>query len=329
MAQIREMISPKVSVVIPVYNTEDYVEEAVRSIMNQTLRNIEIIIIDDGSTDNSLAVIKKLAGEDNRISCFSQTNQGQSVARNSGIEKASGEFIYFMDSDDFLEKEAFEVCYNKCTSENLDFVFFDAESFIDNNDHLVGFDYRRTYLLREEMVYAGKDILDHMLNKKIYRASVCLNLIKRSFIKQNQLNFYPGIIHEDELFTSQLYLLSNRVSCIQQVFYHRRVRANSTMSKMFNDRNIEGYLTVIRELKSIYIKDTKHKILIDRLIGYILNPTIYNSKDLSATKRIQLLLHCIRNDYIFLIKMKNIIILLFPFLITVKAILKKYILCRL
>lgn len=108
----------KVSVVIPVYNTEKYVREAVESIMNQTLRELEIIIINDGSTDNSLQVAEELAAADSRIQVYSQTNRGLSMARNAGITHAHGRYIYFMDSDDLLEKDAMELCYSKCEEKN-------------------------------------------------------------------------------------------------------------------------------------------------------------------------------------------------------------------
>ena len=97
--------------------------------MNQTLRELEIIIINDGSTDNSLQVVEELAAADSRIQVYSQTNQGLSMARNAGITHAHGRYIYFMDSDDLLEKDAMELCYNKCEEKELDFVFFDAQSF--------------------------------------------------------------------------------------------------------------------------------------------------------------------------------------------------------
>ena len=123
----------KVSVVIPVYNTEKYVREAVESIMNQTLRELEIIIINDGSTDNSLQVAEELAAADSRIQVYSQTNRGLSMARNAGITHAHGRYIYFMDSDDLLEKDAMELCYSKCEEKELDFVFFDAQSFFEED----------------------------------------------------------------------------------------------------------------------------------------------------------------------------------------------------
>lgn len=323
MDQGKPIDNPKVSVVVPVYNTEAYVEEAVRSIMNQTLKNIEIIIIDDGSTDNSLSVIKKLAFEDNRIRFHSQTNQGLSNTRNFGIETASGEFIYFMDSDDILAPGAFEICYQLCVDEDLDFVFFDAESFSEDTDISLGFDYQRTHLFEERKVYSGKEMLERMLDENKYRASACLNFIRRDFIEQYKLNFYPGIIHEDELFTSELYLYGKRVSCVHQAFYCRRLRRDSIMVNKFTCRNMEGYLTVVQQLKLISQKDTDLKMIIDKLIAYILNPAIYNSKELSIRNRTRVLLYCVHHKYLHYVKMKNRIVLLFPFLVTIKSVFKK------
>lgn len=314
---------PKVSVIIPVYNTEAYVEEAVRSIMNQTLRDIEIILIDDGSTDNSLSVIEELANDDARIKFHTQTNQGVSNTRNYGIEIASGEYIHFMDSDDILASETLELCYQACMEKNLDFIFFDAESFSENNDISLGFDYHRTYLFDEHVVCTGKEMLDKMLDENRYRASACLNLIKRDFIKQNKLSFYPGIIHEDELFTSELYLHAKKVSCVHELFYYRRLRAGSIMINGFSSKNIQGYLTVIKQLKIISKENVDLKDVIDKLITYILNPAIYNSKDLPVSVRIKILLHCVHQKYIYYIKIKNIAVVLFPFLVTIKSVFKK------
>ena len=129
MGEGQQINNPKVSVIVPVYNTEAYVEEAVRSIMNQTLRDIEIIVINDGSTDNSLSVVENLALQDARISVYSQVNQGPSITRNQGMQRATGDYLYFMDSDDVLAAGALEKCYQACESENLDFVFLTRTRF--------------------------------------------------------------------------------------------------------------------------------------------------------------------------------------------------------
>ena len=127
------MNKPKVSVIIPVYNTELFVEEAIKSVLNQTLTDIEVIVVNDGSTDNSLKVIERLANTDSRIKKITQENQGQSVARNLGLNIAKGEYIYFMDSDDILKKDTLACCYKTCNEEQLDFVFFDALNFGSEN----------------------------------------------------------------------------------------------------------------------------------------------------------------------------------------------------
>ena len=97
--------------------------------MGQTLRDIELIVVNDGSTDGSLSVLERIATGDDRIRLYTQPNKGLSQTRNAGIARARGEFIYFMDSDDLLEPDALERCYERCQSDRLDFVFFDAESF--------------------------------------------------------------------------------------------------------------------------------------------------------------------------------------------------------
>ena len=152
------MNSFKVSVIIPVYNTELYIKQTVESIQKQTLYDIEIIIINDGSTDNSLSLLLELSKQDHRIKIFSQENQGLSISRNTGLEKASGEFVYFMDSDDLLEKDALEICYQKCIAEKLDFVFFDAESFYAENTCPRNYQYQRNLQISDN-VWQGTELL--------------------------------------------------------------------------------------------------------------------------------------------------------------------------
>ena len=151
------MNNPKVSVVIPVYNTEAYVEQTLRSIMGQTLRDIELIVINDGSTDGSLSVLERIATGDDRIRLYTQPNKGLSETRNAGIDRARGEFIYFMDSDDLLEPDALERCYERCQSDRLDFVFFDAESFGAAASDAAWFDYRRAKYFGTEVRPAAQD----------------------------------------------------------------------------------------------------------------------------------------------------------------------------
>lgn len=267
----------KVSVIIPIYNVEKYVKESVLSIINQTLKEIEIILVNDGSTDSSLTIIEELALQDNRIQIISNPNQGLSIARNLGIYRAKGEYIYFFDSDDLLEKETLEVCYNKCHSEKLDFLFFDADVFSEQNSSTINFNYKRA-IKYEDRIYTGFEILNRQINDNVYSSSACLNFIDRKYLDDIELYFYPKIIHEDELFTFILYLKAQKVGLYNASFFHRRVRANSIMtSTNNNEKSIIGYLTVCRELKNILqqIQTTRReKELINKRISMLLSIVI-------------------------------------------------------
>ncbi|MGM9748202.1 MAG: glycosyltransferase family 2 protein, partial [Candidatus Cryptobacteroides sp.] len=170
---------PEVSVIIPVYNTQDYVAEAVRSVLDQSLGNVEVIAVDDGSTDGSLDVLKSF-GDSIRI--FSKPNSGQADARNAALEIATGEFVYFMDSDDWIGPDTLKKCVEKCREENLDFVFFDAVSFGADFDSAScpWFDYHRSssYTAPAD----GCSVMLDMLSKGLYRCSVCMCLFRRDFI---------------------------------------------------------------------------------------------------------------------------------------------------
>jgi len=306
----RLMTKPKVSVIMPVFNTEQYVNEALMSIVNQTLKELEIIVINDGSTDGSLEVISRIAEKDNRVQIYSQENQGLSISRNVGINKAQGEFIYFMDSDDLLDLDALECCYNKCEAQSLDFVFFDADIICENKEFSLAFDYHRPEIA--EKVYNGVELLNELIDKNIYRAPVWLNFIRLNYLVRINLNFYPRIIHEDELFSAILYIEAERVGRIGKNFFKRRIRGNSIITKKFSWKNIEGYFTVIEQLKEYAEKKPKHiKILIYKYLEIMLNVVIRNAYTLSAKERFSILLHCIKHKNIKYIKAKSVIVLLF------------------
>lgn len=320
MDQGKELKSPKVSVIIPVYNTEAYLEEAVRSIMNQTLKDLEIIIIDDGSTDNSLAVIKKLAQEDNRIEWLSQPNSGQSVARNIGIEKARGKYLYFMDSDDFLEAEALMSCLLLADENNVDFLLFNAEILRDKHNFDVKIDYKKPDLNDKE-IFSGSSILSEMLNQKTYRCSPCIHFISLKTIQSLSLRFFPGIIHEDELFSGLLYLQSQRVIYLPRTYFKRRLRPNSVMTSKYSMKNVGSYLIVGEQLL-LFAKrqDTENQFLTYWLISYILDPNIYRANNLTFSERISVFRKSIDKKLIKLISKKSLIVLLFPFTIELKRI---------
>lgn len=303
------MCIPKVSVIIPVYNTEKYVRQAVESICRQTLKDIEIIIVNDGSTDGSLAILEELAAQDERIKLFSQENQGQSAARNFATEKAKGKYIYFMDSDDFLEKVALQLCFEKAENNNLDFVLFDADILNPQDTTAIDITYQRTQIMDEESIYTGNELLNLFIRKYLFTPSPCLSFINIVFLRQKNLSFYPGIIHEDQLFTCKLYLNANKVMCIAKPFFKRRFRSDSTMTNRFAWKNMHGYLTVTARLLQYANKHPEHKKLIDLFLSQMLDAAVWQAHVLPLNQRIRLFFLCVK-DYKKYVTNKTLLTLL-------------------
>lgn len=214
----------KVSVIIPVYNVEDYLEECLDSIINQTLKDIEIICINDGSTDDSLNILESYAKKDNRIIIFNQENFGLSVARNNGIKLSQGEYVYFIDSDDYLELNTLEELYKMSTSMNLDLLIFKLINFDDEIREKYTSDYYEMSFLKpfESKIFNYKD-----LGKELLRMAVPIpgKFFKRDLIFS--MKFPEGLIFEDNLFFTEVMLKAKKVSFLDKHFYNRRIRENS------------------------------------------------------------------------------------------------------
>ena len=238
----------KVSIILPIYNVAPYLDDAFQSLINQTLKEIEIIAINDGATDNSQEYIDKYAALDKRIHCITQENIGLSGARNTGMQYIQGEYVYFMDSDDILEPEALEFCYKYATNNSADVCLFDAEVFYEKNANKIPWIYDRSRHLEKNYRYNGKDLLDYLLGNRQHRAVVWLQFIKWEYLKTINLFFYQGIIHEDELFTPKLLLQTNNVFYINRKFIRHRIRSSSIQGIGYSTKNINCYLTVIDEL---------------------------------------------------------------------------------
>lgn len=313
------MKSLKVSVIIPVYNTEEYVAEALKCITNQSLTNIEIIVIDDGSTDSSYRIIKEMADQDDRIKIYSQANKGQSAARNLGISIAQGEYIYFMDSDDLLENNTFLECYKKCQKEELDIVFFDAEVF-GPTKNTFNLNYRRCHLIKDT-IYSGPAILRILLKTGGYRASPCLVFFRLAYLRKINLTFYPGIIHEDELFTFLLLIQAERVSFINKTYFKRRLRRDSTMAAKLSRKNLNGYFTVANELKKIkhHTNDKKLRSLVNLRLSGMLNDILYSARTMQKGDRNYALFYSV-SHYRRYLPLKNMSVLAFISLKDLKGV---------
>lgn len=235
---------PKVSVIVPCYNIEQYVGECLDSLTHQTMNNIEIICINDGSTDGTKEILLECAKRDSRIIVVEQENSGLSVGRNVGVKNASGEYICFVDSDDLLELSALEELYQKAKEENLDVLFCDGESFFETEELSEQYSGYKNYYKRKfdySDCRSGIELMCKMFHNSEYRPSACLQIIKREHFIENELWFHPGILHEDNPFTFKSLLCAKRAGHMKKSYYLRRVKENSIVTSKTTFSHSYGY----------------------------------------------------------------------------------------
>lgn len=213
-------MTPKVSVIVPIYNVEKYLSKCLISLLSQTLTDIEIICVNDGSTDNSLKILEEFAKNDNRLKVLSQKNMGLSIARNNGIEVATGEYIGFVDSDDWVDLDFFEKLYNAAKENDCDIA-------------VAGFK-RCGRIIKTTKIKFDEVRVYSTINEKTVVASVPeYNYVWNKIYKRDKWNFkFPeGRIFEDMVFTIKaLYYLKNMVT-VPNVYYYYRRRINSLVMK--------------------------------------------------------------------------------------------------
>lgn len=290
----------KVSVILPVYNVAPYLEDAFESVLNQSLKEIEVIAVNDGSTDNSEEIIKRYQQQDSRVIVFSQENKGLSGARNTALRHATGEYIYMMDSDDMLSNpDALMTCYKYAEKYKADFVFFDREWFTDDGPiETLGVSGTRN--VEENKQYKGDSLLDHLLETSSYNAVVWLLFINHDFLKRTGFAFYEGIIHEDELFTTKLMLSSSSIYCLKQYLIKHRIRSSSIVGKGYSRRNMECYLTVADELLRFSQAPIIHKYL-----RYTLSKVFYTGHQIPFKDKPTIFWRAVKSGYLKYIGLKS------------------------
>ena len=237
----------EISVIIPVYNVENYLGECLDSIINQDFKDIEIICVDDGSSDDSLNILKKYQNTDSRIKIIAQNNMGAAVARNVALDNAHGNYIYFMDSDDYLDLNALAKFHETSKEKDLDLLIFKLVNF-DENTGERNYDYSNMPFLLDigKDVFNYEDFKDDLLNVDV---SVCTKFFKRELIEDKR--FPEGLMFEDNAFNIDYLLDAQRIHFLDDCFYNRRVRHDSVMtsaSKNYSDL-IEIYDIIYQKFK--------------------------------------------------------------------------------
>lgn len=251
-----------VSIVVPIYKVEKYLQECIDSIVNQTYKDLQIILVDDGSPDGCGAICDSAAARDSRILVLHCENGGLSVARNRGMEISRGKYILFVDSDDYLERDAVEVLYKNAENENLEITMYDAISFDETNTGASTDDEIRKYIRQNTYpaVCSGSEMFLEMVKNDEYRSPVQYCFYRKDFLDQYNLSFHKGILHEDEEFNFVALLYADRVGHISNVLYHHRFRMDSIMLTKISRRNTDSLFEIIDVAMSkseLFLEDPK------------------------------------------------------------------------
>lgn len=261
---------PKVSIIIPVYNTEKYLKDCLNSVISQTLRDIEIICIDDGSTDNSLAILKEYSKLDSRIKVVSQNNQGAGIARNKGILKATGEYIMFIDSDDWIDLHTCENAYKKIKANNNDLLMFNILEYDEKRKKYYNCDWR---LSPFEDHFDNPNIRLCDVKNFINSAYTVTQIYSRDFLNTNNIRFSNNKFAEDVIFYIKALLSAKTISILNEYLYFYRIHKESSSRNFFN--NFYDVINV-RLVCLEYIEQHENKdYFIDAFLIYSINSIMY------------------------------------------------------
>jgi glycosyltransferase involved in cell wall biosynthesis len=242
-----------ISIIIPVYNMENYINQCLDSVFNQTHKNIEVIIINDGSIDNSENIINEYKDKYKNIVYINQENQGLSASRNAGIKEAKGQYIMFLDSDDYIEKNCTEILYNQAIKTNSDVVIMGHKKVYDKDSAKLNEEIK--YEQYKDKIYKGKEIANLMINLKI-GGYACDKLIKRENLEYNPLQFEKDRYIEDFYPIFKHIYNCEKVTFVNQILYNYRQR-ESSISNSINIKLINDYVNATTNIIK-YIDQEKY-----------------------------------------------------------------------
>lgn len=282
----------KISVIVPVYNTESYLRQCIDSILNQTFEDIEIICVNDGSTDGSLDILTDFEKRDTRVKVYTQENQGVGVARNRGLEYACGEYVYFMDSDDYLNDNALEDVLDIIEEKHADFVMFKIRNFNEDTGESIDDDYYTMPYLKDTV---GDDVFNYSdVSKMALNLCVCQPgiLFSHEFIKD--IRFPEGLLFEDNVFFTEALFKAERIVFYDEFLYNRRKHTESTTTQI-SQKSLDtiDITNMLLDLCDEYEHDLHKKELYYRIFINIYN--IFKKADPASKEK---LFEKIKEDYL-------------------------------
>ena len=247
----------KISIIVPVYNSSKYLRSCIESIRNQTYRNIEIILIDDKSTDNSLAICEEIAKKDKRIKVLAnEKNAGCSASRNHALPHATGDYLLFVDSDDTIEKTMVETLKRACEVNKAEIAVCDITYLYDGDVYK-----KSKYANGDTEIISGKDFdLIYFLNPDMVVENVAVwnKLFRMDLVKD--VNFIPGIAHADEAYTFKIVNKAEKIAYVHESLYNYRQNPQSIMGRDFSIKSFDIFRAFLERM-SFYVDNGEYEML--------------------------------------------------------------------
>lgn len=296
----------KLSIVIPIYNVEKYLAKCLDSCLNQSINNYEIIAVNDGSNDGSFAILQEYAAKYHIIRVVSQENQGLSMARNNGLAVAKGEYIWFIDSDDWIEEGCLKNIFPKL-KDNIDLLQLQYRYVYDDESQ----NHDASYSLVEGCKTGREVIRNGGLS-----APAPFTIYRRKFLIENRLSFVSGIYHEDSEFKPRATYLAEKITSIDLVCYNYYQRSSGSITSSFRMKNAVDIIKVMNSLYDFSRGFIKEEIVaFNKFISLDMNTLLYGYRNLSASEQKQVcsmlknekhLFRCMANSKNFKYKLEGI-----------------------
>lgn len=279
------METPKVSVILPVYNVKQYLRQCMDSICGQTLKEIEILCVDDGSTDGSSEILHEYAAKDSRVRILTQKNQGAGAARNYGLREARGEYLSFLDSDDFFESDMLMEACKGIEQYESDFVVFESDQYyMDKNEYI-----KNPWVLHKKdippyMPFKHRELTDNVF--KVMVGWAWDKLYRRSFVLEHDLWFQEQRTSNDLLFVFSALVLAEKIALVEKVLVHQRRGGKGSLS-VTREKSWYCFYDALLALRERLYKEDIYWELEQDYINYALHFSLWNQKTLAEpTKQI-------------------------------------------
>lgn len=269
-----------ISIVVPIYNVENYLERCINSLINQDINaeNYEILLVNDGSTDNCGVICEKYSNEFENIKTYHKTNGGLSDARNYGIKNASGKYILFVDSDDYIQENALRNIIDETIKQNEPDIMFLQAKKVYSNGKFINYDEKMDikYLCADK-----KEVLDYLGNRKMYPASAWSKMVKKSLL--NNIQFKKGQLSEDYEWSLLLYLKAKTFGAYNGEYYYYAQNRNDSISSNVREKHFNDLITIVENMEMLSFDYIQEREFILKCAAYVyiillLHSTNYYSK---------------------------------------------------